>query len=381
MTDSERRRAWRAVAALFALSGGLFGLWASRVPAVRDALELSKEALGAALLFMAGGAICAFPLAGRFSDALGAARASRLLACAASGALLLLPLAQGFWTLAVGLLVFGAALGGLDVCMNAWGGEVETRAKRTMMSGFHALFSLGAGLGSLSGYAAAALGFGFGAHALAMGGAMAVAALAVSAAPWESAPARGGPLFALPRGALALAGAAAFCAMLGEGAVADWGALYLRDVAGATERAAALGFAAFSAAMVVVRLGADRGIRRFGPVRAARASGVCATLGALLAVAAPVGPAVLAGFALMGAGYAVVMPLACSRATCDPETSAGQAMAAVATLGYGGALLGPPVIGFIAGATSLRAAFLLLAALSLGIVALAGALATPARRL
>ncbi len=370
------RTAWLAVAAMFFLNGALFGIWASRIPAVAEAYDLSHAQLGFLLLFLAGGAVCAFPLAGKAIDRYGAAPTTRVIALLYPLSLIVLPLAPGFVALAGALFLFGAAHGAKDVAMNGWGAEVERRFDRPVMSTFHAMWSLGAGLGALSGVLATWAGLGFGLHFLLASVAVTLPCLWLARIPWESgrSDTTDAPLFALPSGVLLLVGVMAFCAALGEGAMADWSAVYLRDVAGVTESRAALGYAVFSVAMVVVRLAGDQIIRRLGPVMAARIGGVFAVAGSLTVVLAPALATALPGFALMGVGYAVIMPLAFSRAANDPNIPPGQALASVATLGYGGMLLGPPVIGALAGLVSLRLSFLLLVALSCLIVVLAGSL-------
>ena len=156
--------------------------------------------------------------------------------------------------------------------------------------------------------------------------------------------------------------------------MADWSAIFLTLVANAPESEAALGYAVFSIAMVVVRLFGDIIIGRIGGVMVTRVAAVFAGAGVLLAVIGGSLASGLIGFALMGVGYAVIMPLAFSRAASEPGVSAGAGIASVATLGYGGLLLGPPVIGFLAEAVGLRFAFLLLAALAALMLLLAGAL-------
>ncbi|WP_377189914.1 MFS transporter [Ruegeria meonggei] len=368
--------AWRAVAAMFILNGALFGIWASRIPAVRDRLDLTHEALGFGLLFMAAGAVCSFPVTGRLTDRFGAVRITRIIAVLYTLSLILLAVADGFWALAGFLFVFGAFHGSMDVAMNAWAAEVEQTYDKPVMSSFHAMWSLGAGLGALSGYGAVQMGLTVMQHFLLTGGVVVALALALSWVRWTSrrAASSGGAVFALPSGALILVGFAALCGALGEGAVADWSAIFLRDVTGATESVAALGYAVFSVTMVTFRLAGGFVIARFGPVSAARFGGVCAALGVFGVVSADAAGLALAGFALMGVGYAVIMPLAFSRAANDPHVPPGQAIASVATLGYGGLLIGPPLIGFLAEMLTLRLAFMALLPLAILIILLSGAL-------
>lgn len=361
---------------MFILNGALFGIWASRIPAVRDRLELSHDALGYGLLFMAAGAVCSFPVTGRLTDRYGAVAVTRIVALLYTLSLVLLAVAGGFWALAFCLFVFGAFHGSMDVAMNAWAAEVEQAYDKPVMSSFHAMWSLGAGLGALSGYVAVQMGLTVLVHFLVAGGAVVAFALASSWVRWTSKRSERSQssVFALPSGALILVGFAAMCGALGEGAVADWSAIFLRDVSEAPESVAALGYAVFSVTMVAFRLAGAIVIMRFGPVATARFGGICAALGVFAVVFSVAPLPALAGFALMGIGYAVIMPLAFSRAASDPHVPPGQAIASVATLGYGGLLIGPPLIGFLAELFGLRLAFAVLLPLAVLIVLLAGAL-------
>ena len=372
---------WRAVAAAFALNGVLLGCWASRIPAVVSNLGLSESALGVLLLFMGAGALVSFPVAGRLSDHFGAVRITRWIAAAYLLTIVLVGLSGTTALMAGALLLFGMCHGAMDVTMNSWASEVESHMARPVMSSFHAMWSLGAGLGAAGGYLATSTGTGVALHFT-----LAALAAGVLFGPfllldWASVIRRsavGGTVFALPRGPLIAVGMVALGSGLGEGAVADWSAVFLRDALGADESRATLGYAAFSVAMVGMRLSVDRVIARLGPVTVARAGGVVAAAGYLLCVLTTVPWVGLAGFVLVGVGLAAVVPMAFSRAANDPEIPAGQAIASVATLGYGAMLLGPPAIGFIAHATSLRTAFLVVAACAALIAVLAGSLRAPA---
>ncbi len=368
--------AWRAVTAMFLLNGALFGIWASRIPAVRDHLNLSHEDLGYGLLFMAAGAVCSFPITGRLTDRFGAVAITRVIAVLYTASLVLLAFAGSFWALAAFLFVFGAFHGSMDVAMNAWAAEVEQAYDKPLMSSFHAMWSLGAGLGALSGYAAVQMQLTVPQHFVLAGGFVVVLALALSWVQWTSrrSAQSDGTVFALPSGTLVLVGIAALCGALGEGAVADWSAIFLRDVLDAAESVAALGYAVFSVAMVTFRLAGGFLISRFGPVASARIGGACAALGVFAVVSAGGTGLALAGFTLMGAGYAVIMPMAFSRAANDPNVPPGQAIASVATLGNGGLLIGPPMIGFLAELLTLRLAFAVLMPLAVLIILCAGAL-------
>ncbi|WP_375230473.1 MFS transporter [Roseobacter sp. S98] len=360
---------WRAVVAAFTFNGLLFGVWASRVPAFKEGFDLEPGTLGLLLLALAGGAIVSFPLAGALSEKWGADRLTIRCAVVYGPALIALGLAPGPVALALLLFLFGASHGSMDVAMNGWGARVEDRLQRSTMSVFHAAFSLGAGLGAASGYAAVSAGFGVLPHFAAIVMPFGILALCFMAPAADqervvASDAPSAPLLALPRGPLLLVGLIALSASMGEGAIADWGAVFLRIAVQATEAQAALGYAVFSVMMVLVRLSGGYLTERFGPVLTTRASAVSALTGLLLSVFGGSLEIVLVGYGLIGAGYAVVMPLVFSRAARDAEMPSGPAIASVATLGYGGMLLGPPLIGFVAELTGLRMSFLLLAALA-----------------
>lgn len=369
---------WRAVSAMFVLNGAFLGIWASRIPSIREAQGLDKGQFGILLLVMALGALMSFPVAGRLADRFGAARITRVLAVFYGVSLVGIALTPvSVIALAVAMFFFGVTHGGMDVCMNSWATEVEKRAKRPIMSSFHATWSFGTGLGALSGYFAGVAGLGSSLHFLLAAGVFTALCLPFSAIKWESektASAGSPPLFNLPKGMLILVGLVGFCTTVGEGGMVDWSATFLIEVTDVTEARAALGFTAFSVFMVITRLLGDRAIEALGPVNMTRLSGGIAAMGGLLAVLGGTYWLSLLGFALMGIGYATIIPMAFSRAAREEGVAAGSAIASVATLGYGGLLLGPPIIGGLAELTSIRLAFGLLVVLAVLMSVLAGAM-------
>lgn len=367
-------RARVAVSAMFFLNGVLFGAWASRVPAFVERFALNPGALGRLLLCLALGAILSFPLAGWLSDRIGAARSTRLIAVGYALALPLIALAPNTGWLALALLLFGAGHGAMDVAMNGWAAEVERLVKKPVMSAFHAMWSFGAGIGALTGGGAVALGLAPTGHFALVALLFGAATLGLAMIPWTSRRSAGGPGFALPSRSLLLVGVVAFCSSLGEGAMADWSAVLLIEIARTDEARAALGYGVYSAAMFAARLGAGLVIARLGAVPTARIAGLFAFTGLVLALAGQSLVTGLLGFALLGLGYSVVIPLAFTRAANDRVTPQGRAIAGVATLGYGGMVLGPALIGGIGQIWSLPAAFWMIAVLALGISALAGSL-------
>lgn len=367
---------WRAVASVFFFNGALFGLWASRIPAFAERFALSPANLGLLLLCLAAGAIVGFPLAGRTADLRGARNATMLYGALYIVAFLCLPLAPNVWVLAPILALFGMAHGGQDVAMNAWAAEVERHMARPVMSSFHAAFSLGAGVGAGSGFIAINWGASVVLHFW-LGGLGVTAFVALFAfIPWNSVTgtAEHGPLFALPKGPLLMVGIVGLSSAIGEGAMVDWSALILTAAKGVDQAQAALGYTVFSTLMVATRLAGPILVAQLGPAHTTRVSAASAMIGGLLVLVAPSLAIALIGFAAFGIGYAMIIPLAFSRAANDPDVPASRAIASVATLTYGGILIGPPLIGFVAEATSLNGSLWLLIALAGATLSMAGAL-------
>ena len=367
---------WRAVAAAFIVNGFLLGAWASRVPAFKDQFDMQPGTLGLLLLALAAGAIVSFPFAGVLSERWGADRLTLLCTWAYTPALVLLALSPSVWLLGLSLFLFGAMHGAMDVAMNGWGAQVESRLQKNTLSIFHAMFSLGTGLGAISGFIAASFGLGPLVHfcVVAIIGAGGMFAFLPSggephATANASEPAK--PLMAFPSGPLFLIGLIAFSTSMGEGAMVDWSATFLKEVSLVSEAQATLGFVAFSATMVITRLAGGFITERLGPVATTQISGIIALVGLSLIIGATQLSVTLLGFAFVGVGYAVVMPLVFSRAANDKTMRPGPAIASVATLGYGGLLLGPPIVGFIAQYTNLKVSFGALALLAVLSIVLA----------
>ncbi|MEL7528166.1 MAG: MFS transporter [Pseudomonadota bacterium] len=369
----------RVVSAVFFMCGTFIGLWASRIPDIKMATGLSEGWFGVLLLVLALGAFAAFPIAGAFIDKKGPASVTKASAVATVVTFTLVGLSPSVALLAVALFLAGFAFGSLDVSMNGWGAEVETVLAKPVMSSFHGLFSLGAGAAAAAGGLAIQLELSVARH-FCLWAVISIPVLLWSLRqswPQQSNPDDGGgkaPLFAIPRGALLLAGLIALIAALGEAAVTDWAALYQITDLRYEEAIAPTAFTVFSIAMVIMRLAGDRVIARFGPVPVARVSGLIAFLGGLLLVSGWNIATVWAGCFIMGIGYAVLFPLAMSRAAADRQISKGQALASVATLGYGAFLFGPPILGFIGQVFSLGVSFAVVAVLTLVIPFLAGSL-------
>ncbi|MER7396598.1 MFS transporter [Streptomyces sp. NPDC000151] len=376
------RRARWSVALVFLVHGSVTGNFATRVPWIQEHTGVSAGELGLALAFPAIGASLAMPLAGRISHRFGARTALRGLLALWTLALALPALAPNLYALCGALLVYGAAAGTSDVAMNALGVEVEQRLEKPIMSGLHGMWSVGALLGSAAGTVAAHAATDARFHLSLAAGVLTVlgavfcqGVLDLRSTPDEHPP----PRFALPPKSALIIGAVGFCAVFAEGASLDWSAVYLRDVLGTSAGLAAGSTTAFACTMAAARLAGDHVVARFGAVRTVRAGGVLATAGGLLIVTAQHPVMAVAGFALIGLGIAVVVPLAFAAAgRSGPAPS--QAIAGVATITYTSGLIAPSAIGSIAQATSLTGSFALVTVLALGLILGAGVLRVPERR-
>jgi predicted MFS family arabinose efflux permease len=370
------RRARLAVHGLFLLAGMAIGTWTARIPAIKEHLALSDGRLSLALLGIAAGAIFGMQIVGRLVDRYGSRRVM-IPAALAQGAVLVLPAyAPGLPALAFTLFLFGMVHGSLDVAMNANAVEVEHLYRRPIMSAFHAVYSVGGFAGAAAGGLFAHAGVGPGPTFLVTGVALTV--LAVLSARWalRAAPDpvrhQRGP--AKIPGVLFL-GVLAFCCLVGEGAAADWGSVYLREDLASSPGFAAAAYAAFSLMMTAGRVAGDRLAARLGPVRLVRRCGLLAGTGLAVALLAGQPVAGVIGFGCFGAGLSCIVPQVFSAAGHRDPARAGQALARVASLGYFGLLSGPVLIGGAAELLGLPRALAIPAVLALFVALAAAALA------
>jgi predicted MFS family arabinose efflux permease len=346
-----------AVSMVFAVHGAIYGSFATRIPWIAEHLQLGVGALGVALIAPALGAIAAMPAAARLTHSRRSRPTVRLLLVAWCASLVLPALAPNFALLVAALLIYGATSGMADVAMNAQGVVVEQRYGRSIMSGLHGLWSVGGLLGSGAGALAAYTGLDARVHFALVGAGLGVLGwYACRGLLDERLPGEPAPAFALPSRAALAVGLVGFCAVFAEGGSADWCAVYLQTVTGAEPGTAAIAFTAFAFVMAGGRLLGDRVIRRIGPVASVRAGGTVATAGGAVVLLARAPAVAIAGFALIGLGISVVVPLAfAAAASIGPNPS--QAIAGVATIAYGSGLAAPGAIGGIAELSSLPASF------------------------
>lgn len=370
------RRARGATAVVFAVHGCVFGSFAARVPWLAAHVGANVGGLGVALLMPGIGALLAMPFSGRLAHHYAFRPLVTATIAAFCASLVVLAFPTSLALLSLALVVFGATAGLADMAMNAEGVIVEKAYGRSIMSSFHGFWSLGILIGSalsaLVSHAGtdARLQFAVEALVLATAGAIAARYVVEDAA---SRPATPPPMFALPTRPVLLIGLVGLCCVFAELAGTDWSALYLQRELGGSASTAALAVSAYAATMAAARLVGDSVIRKLGPVLTVRLSGACAATGAVLVVVAPDLPVGLAGFALLGIGVALVIPLvfaAAGRIGSHPARS----IAGVAGIAYGGGLVAPGVIGGVASVTSLTVSFGLIACLMVVMALAAGVL-------
>lgn len=368
-------RAFRGVMLAFLIHGLVVSTWVSRIAGMKGALHLGDGTLGLSLLGAAIGSVTAIPITGALVTRYGSRQIA--LATCVGFCLSLVPLAltHSLAMLVPALVFYGVMAGSNDVAMNSLAVGTERLLGTPTISRFHAMFSLGGILGASLGAAAAARGVSLTAHMLA-GAAItliisAVVARLVVETRTESAHAHAPSLRRIPLSLLALS-TIGFCIFLSEGAIADWTAVYLKQVLHAGDGMAPVGYAVFSATMALFRFIGDAITLRIGRAWTIRAGGSIAALGLAIVVAAHTPYVALAGFAMTGAGFSSIIPLVFAAGGRVPGIGEGAGVATVSGLGYLGFLVGPPAIGFISEASSLRAGIGLLVVLSALAVVLVG---------
>jgi MFS family permease len=376
-------RAWWGVVAVFLVHGLVVSTWVSRIAAVKSALGLGDGALGFALLGSAIGSLTAIPMSGWAVSKYGSRAAVQWTAAGFAFSLLLLAFAPTLPTLFAALVAYGAMAGANDVTINAQAVGVEKRLGRPMMSRFHAMFSLGGMIGAAAGALLATYGVPPALHLTAV--AALVAGLITVTRPLlvetrERAEKPAGSALGRPPAALVALSAIGFCIFLSEGAIADWTAVYIREVLNAPEGLAAAGYAAFSAAMTLFRLAGDAITVRLGRAWTVRGGALVAACGLTAVVAADSPYTALAGFAAAGAGFSSIIPIVFAAGGRIPSVGEAAGVAAVSGVGYLGFLVGPPTIGFISELTSLRVGLCVLVGLSAAAAVLVSTVARGGRK-
>ncbi|QKV91422.1 MFS transporter [Streptomyces sp. NA02950] len=371
-TDRGLARLRAAITVFFVLDGFVFAGWVARIPAIKEQTGASEGALGLALLCISTGAAATMMATGRLCRRFGSHATTVAAAALFSLSVALPPLTHSVPALGLVLLVFGTGFGGLNVAMNSAAVDLIAALRRPIMPSFHAAFSLGgvvgAGLGGLIANHTSPV------RHLALLAAVGLLLTAVAGrvltslpAPSRKAPETAGTPADSPgrpkaaRRLVAVFGLIALCTAYGEGAMADWAALHLRQDLDASAGVAAAGYSVFALTMTVGRLSGTALVERLGRTRTLVMGGSTAAAGMLLGSLAPTVWLALLGFAVTGLGLANIFPVAIARAGA---LTGPAGVAAASTLGYVGMLLGPATIGFLADWLSLSVALTTVSALA-----------------
>jgi MFS family permease len=371
------RAARISITYVFFAVGAIFGNWVTRIPAIKAKLALSNPQLGLALFMCALASVLMLPLAGWLIARFGSRRTTILGFLGVCASIAVIAFTTDSLVFGLCLFVLGGIMAVQDVAMNAHGIAVERRYGRPILSSMHAWFSIGGLVGALSGALAARAAldlrwhFLLGAGLAAAGGVVAGRFLLPGAdeAPPEKR------RFAWPPRQLQALGLVAFACLLAEGAAADWSAVYIHEPLAASSAVAALGYAAFSLAMVIGRLGGDRLTERVGPVTLTRLGGALASGSLALGLLANRPLAAILGFIGMGLGLSTIVPTVFRAAGSRPDIAPGIGLASVSTLGYSGFLVGPALIGTLSKLVGLPAALGVVVALMAVIAVLASSTA------
>lgn len=365
--DSTRR----ATKLIFLVCGLGISSWAPMVPYAKDRLALHDAHLGVLLLFLGGGALVMMPISGILASKFGSRIVILFSALVIALILPLLLVLDSTVAMAIALMFFGAGIGSIDVAMNAHAVQVQNLYGRPIMSSLHGLYSVGGLLGALG--LGVLIKIGLEPIPAAIGIAILLIVIAVSqfkylfnfseekavisqfyTAPADEARSGG---FVWLKGSVIFLGLMCFAVFLAEGALLDWSAVFLRDNKGVSQEFSGIGYAAFSVAMAFVRLTGDKLVERWSGKLLVVGGSVVAAAGFAITIIFAALPMVLFGYILLGIGAANIVPIFFSDAGKLKGISPTVSIPVVTTLGYGGQLAGPALLGVVAHHYSLPAAF------------------------
>ena len=360
------------VAAIFFIYGFTFASWASRIPSIQQKLGLSETQLGILLFTLPVGLFISLPLSGWLVTKYGSKMIVIIAAVAYSIILVLIGNVQYVYQLVIILFLFGLAGNMGNISVNTQAVGVEAIFKKPIMGSFH-------GIWSLAGFIGAAFG------TLMIGNMVQprihflfvffiCLIILVSSFKFllkKDVVSEGAhPLFALPDRSLVVLGGIAFCSMICEGTMFDWSGIYFHKVVKAPPALIGAGYTAFMSTMAFSRFFSDHITRKIGFKKTIQLSGFLIMTGLLISVLFPYLYSALAGFLLVGAGVSSIVPQVYSAAGKSKKLSPGIALAAVSSIGFLGFLIGPPLIGVLAGISSLRLSFTIIAFMGLMVTVL-----------
>lgn len=339
-----------AIGLVFMTVSILFGSWVTRIPDMKSNLNLNEGTLGLSLLGMSIGALIMMPFSAWIMSKVGTGKTMFFGIIIATLTMALPAFATSFWTLVMFLFVAGLFHGLTDVAMNAAAATIEQSQRIRILSTCHGMFSLGGMFGAILGSLLAGYGVSVQIHLMSLSIIMVIVILLISKSLLnvEDAEIEEGKLFVIPSGALIGLAIVGFIIMMGEGAIADWSAIFIKDYLNGTAAVAGLGFAGFSLTMAFGRFIGDSIIPKYGSRNIIQVGSALGVIGLALVIFIPNIYVAILGFAIVGLGFSCVVPILFSAAAKVPGIASGTGIAAVTTSGIFGFLIGPPSIGFIA---------------------------------
>ena len=364
----------RGVSAIFFFYGLSYASWTARIPTIQQSLHLTDAALGGVLFGMPAGSFITLPFSGWLVAKVGSRRVVTAAAFMYCGMLACVGFSHTVVQLVLSLFFFGSFGNMLNISINTQAIGIEALYNRRILSSFHGVWSLAGLAGASMGGYILGLGVDAGPHLL---GIAIFAAITMCFSMQyllheDINRDKKRPVFVKPDKRLLVLGVIAFCSMMCQGAMFDWSGIFFKKVLLTDKALIGVGLTAFTISMAITRFVADWLTQQVGLKRMLQFSGLLPAIGLALAVAFPNIITATVGFMLVGVGVSPVLPLLFSAAGRSTTLSPGLAIAAVSTLGFVGLLIGPPLIGFVAGATSLKTSFIILAGLGLFVSFFAG---------
>ena len=379
MLTEVQRRARLAVTATFITNGLVVGAFVARIPDIKRALDISNSTLSLCLLSSSLGVFAALPIAGKLCAKYGSSPVAfyGTLAMVATWTLQSFTL-FAVWAFALTAFLAGYTLATQDVAMNSHAVTLEHQSSLRLMSVFHGMFSVGGFGGGILGGVCSQLGLSYRVQTILVCGAIIIIAFQVQKfwLPGSDDSHELEPGIKMHRpGIIWLFGLFGLCSTIGEGAVGDWGGVLTRETYDASPFVSAIPYVVFSATMIIGRFSGDRLATKFGAAKVLASGGLIASTGMFAGLLLNSTGGIIFGWFWMGVGLSVAIPLLFSAAGSMASTrfagqmAPAQAVAMVSGISYFGFIVGPPFIGFISDATTLRTALFIPALLALAIVA------------
>lgn len=357
-----RRKSRFAVSAIFFAYGLTFASWASRIPTIQQELNISDGVLGLVLFALPVGLFLCLPFSGWIINHFGSKKVVIVSGLIYTLLLLAIGIAQNLLQLVTVLLMFGFFSNLLNIAVNTQAAGVEASYNKPVMASFHGMWSLAGFAGAAIGTVMMAYKIGPAYHFILILILMLliIALSSQSLLQKDAGQSSDGLKFVMPDRPLLKLGVIAFCSLICEGTMFDWSGVYFLKIVKAEPAWVGAGYTAYMIAMASGRFIADWLTHKIGVQRVLQLSGSLTVFGLLISILFPHEIPAIIGFLIVGLGVSSVVPLAYSAASKSKTMPASQALSTVTTIGFFGLLVGPPIVGLIAGETDLKTAFIFL---------------------